>query len=223
LCAAAGHPGLIVSEEMSAIALGKRTLNYVSDLSEDCWHGATCDLRVSVNDHFEHSASIYIAESCGTAEAACKVIDSVCEQHGCKIVVVDYAQLLRGVGNSRYEQVTSVSVAMKQAAVRNNVVLLLLCQLSRDIEKRPERQPKLSDLRDSGQIEQDADVVLFLQWPVRDDPGYRPVDEYRIYVAKNRNRATRRSPVVMKFSPTRQRLRPGGVQEFTPEDFSTNF
>jgi replicative DNA helicase len=176
-------------------------------------------LRVSVSDHFEGLADIYVVEACGSVDKAASAIDSVCQQHGCKIVAVDYAQLLRGHGSSRYEQVTSVSVAMKQAAVRNNIVLLLLCQLSREIEKRPDRQPKLSDLRDSGQIEQDADVVLFLQWPMRDDPNYRPLDEYRIYVVKNRNRCIRRSTVIMRFAPDRQKLLAGGYQEFNAEDY----
>lgn len=81
-----------------------------------------------------------------------------------ELVVVDYLQLLSPDRrcNSNYEAVSEVSRALKAMAKDNDVAVLALAQLSREVEKRPDRRPMLSDLRDSGQIEQDADAVLFL-------------------------------------------------------------
>lgn len=79
------------------------------------------------------------------------------------LVVVDYLQLLSGdKGKSAYETVSQISRALKAIAKEHDVAVLALAQLSREVEKRTDRRPQLSDLRDSGQIEQDADTVLFL-------------------------------------------------------------
>lgn len=81
-----------------------------------------------------------------------------------ELVVVDYLQLLSSDSKARsaYETVSEISRGLKQLAKDCGVAVLALAQLSRDVEKRPDRRPQLSDLRDSGQIEQDADAVLFL-------------------------------------------------------------
>ncbi len=81
-----------------------------------------------------------------------------------ELVIVDYLQLLRpDSGTTRpYEAVSEISRALKALARDQDVAVLALAQLSREVEKRPDRRPQLSDLRDSGQIEQDADSVIFL-------------------------------------------------------------
>ncbi len=80
------------------------------------------------------------------------------------LVIVDYLQLLSGdtKGRSNYETVSEVSRGLKAIAKDQEVAMFALAQLSREVEKRPDKRPQLSDLRDSGQIEQDADKVLFL-------------------------------------------------------------
>lgn len=79
------------------------------------------------------------------------------------MVVVDYLQLLSAdKGKSAYEAVSQISRALKAIAKEHDVAVLALAQLSREVEKRPGCRPQLSDLRDSGQIEQDADTVMFL-------------------------------------------------------------
>lgn len=80
---------------------------------------------------------------------------------GMKLMVVDYAQLLRSQAKSRYEQITEVSIALKALAGDLGVPVLALSQLSRSIESRDDKRPVLSDLRESGQLEQDADTVMF--------------------------------------------------------------
>lgn len=84
--------------------------------------------------------------------------------HKLELVVVDYLQLLSadGRGKSAYEAVSEVSRGLKALAKDNDLAVMALAQLSREVEKRPDKRPQLSDLRDSGQIEQDADAVLFL-------------------------------------------------------------
>lgn len=81
-----------------------------------------------------------------------------------ELIVVDYLQLLSPdtKGRSTYEAVSEVSRGLKALAKDHGVAVFALAQLSREVEKRPDKRPQLSDLRDSGQIEQDADAVLFL-------------------------------------------------------------
>lgn len=77
------------------------------------------------------------------------------------LVVVDYLGLIRGEGKSRYEEITNISIALKGLALQLKVPVLALSQLSRAVETRDDKRPQLSDLRESGQLEQDADAVLF--------------------------------------------------------------
>jgi replicative DNA helicase len=81
-----------------------------------------------------------------------------------ELVVIDYLQLMRSgtKGLSKYEDVTEVSNGLKRIAKEHEVGVMALCQLSREVEKRPDKRPILADLRDSGSIEQDADSVIFL-------------------------------------------------------------
>ena len=81
-----------------------------------------------------------------------------------ELIVVDYLQLLSPDtrGRSNYEAVSEVSRGLKAMAKDHGIAVFALAQLSREVEKRPDKRPQLSDLRDSGQIEQDADAVLFL-------------------------------------------------------------
>lgn len=109
------------------------------------------------------------------------------------IVIVDYLQLLTGNGNSMYEKVSEISRQLKLLARDFNCTVIALSQLSRKVEDRSDKRPQLSDLRESGSIEQDADYVLFLyrhNYYVKDpsaDPRHDPLN---VEVSKNRHGKT---------------------------------
>ena len=129
--------------------------------------------------------------------------------HKLELIVVDYLQLLSPdtKGRSNYEAVSEVSRGLKALAKDHGVAVFALAQLSREVEKRPDKRPQLSDLRDSGQIEQDADAVLFLlrdeyylrqEEPEKNDPKHAEWEtdlamvqgKIEFIVAKRRNGVT---------------------------------
>ena len=110
-------------------------------------------------------------------------------EHGLDMIIIDYLQLMSGSGHtdSRQQEISDISRSLKSLARELKVPVLALSQLSRAVEQRPEHRPMLSDLRESGAIEQDADVVMFIY---RDD-YYNPDSEKKgiaeIIIAKQRN------------------------------------
>lgn len=85
------------------------------------------------------------------------------EQNDIDYIIIDYMQLLGGnVKGSRYEQITDISISLKKLAKELGIVVIALAQLSRNLENRADKKPLASDLRDSGQIEQDASIIIGL-------------------------------------------------------------
>jgi replicative DNA helicase len=114
-------------------------------------------------------------------------------EHGLDLLVVDYLQLVKPRTNSDnvVQQITEVSRGMKALARELKVPVLVLSQLSRGVEQRDHKEPRLSDLRDSGSIEQDADVVLFIyrENAEMDANGNNSQGIRKIRIAKHRNGA----------------------------------
>jgi len=113
-------------------------------------------------------------------------------RHGLGLIVVDYIQLMKGQGENRTREVSNISAGLKGLAKDLKVPVIALSQLNRSLEQRPNKRPVMSDLRDSGSIEQDADIILFLyRDEVYDDAStHKGIAELNI--AKNRNGETGR-------------------------------
>ncbi|MYC74522.1 replicative DNA helicase [Candidatus Poribacteria bacterium] len=124
------------------------------------------------------------------------------------LIIVDYLQLLRGTGryHVREQEISEISRALKILAWELNVPIVACSQLSREIERRPDKRPQLSDLRESGAIEQDADLVAFLHrddYYEDEDVADNRVEAY-IMIKKQRNGPT--GTVILYFTKSEMRF-----------------
>jgi replicative DNA helicase len=109
-------------------------------------------------------------------------------EHHLGLIIIDYLQLMEGRGKeNRVQEISEISRALKNLAREINIPVLALSQLSRAVESRSPQVPKLSDLRESGSIEQDADVVLFLYREDREKPDTPNKNIVEVHIAKHRN------------------------------------
>ena len=111
---------------------------------------------------------------------------------GLDLIVIDYLQLMQGGrAENRQQEISEISRSLKALALEMDVPILALSQLSRSVEMRADKKPQLSDLRESGSLEQDADIVMFLyrdEYYNRDDETNKNIAE--LIIAKNRNGPT---------------------------------
>lgn len=119
-------------------------------------------------------------------------------EHGLGLLIIDYLQLMessRYVDN-RVQEVSDISRSLKRLAIELNVPIIALSQLSRAVEMRTDQRPKLSDLRESGSIEQDADVVMFIHRPPFEEGQQRPdTFDVSLIIEKHRNGPTGEVPL----------------------------
>ena len=113
-------------------------------------------------------------------------------EHGLDLVIVDYIQLMQGRNSgkgseNRQQEVSEISRNLKLIAREFNVPLIALSQLSRSVESRPDKRPVLSDLRESGSLEQDADIVIFLYRDKYYDENSEKGDNAEVLIRKHRN------------------------------------
>ncbi|WP_102223453.1 replicative DNA helicase [Acidimangrovimonas sediminis] len=155
------------SLEMSAEQLASRILSEASEVASE-------KIRRGDMEEFEFRRFVEAAkslESCplyidDTPALPISQVAARCRRlkrtHGLDVVIVDYLQLLRGTADNRVQEIGEISMGLKAIAKELNIPVIALSQLSRQVESRDDKRPQLSDLRESGSIEQDADVVMFV-------------------------------------------------------------
>jgi len=205
-----GSKILILSLEMSAAQLVQRLLSSegrVSSLAVRTGRLAAADWGKLTSAAGRLSDTrIFIDDSPGlTALEVRAKARRMKAEHGLDLVIVDYIQLMRGRGSSseisRQQEISEISRSLKALAKELNVPLVALSQLSRAIEARGDNTPRLSDLRESGALEQDADLILFLHRPsfYSRDPSDEPRKTAEIHIGKQRNGPT--GKVEVSFLP----------------------
>ena len=138
-------------------------------------------------------------------------------EHGAKLFMVDYLQLMDAGRryDNRVQEVSMISQSIKNIARELRVPIVAVSQLSRAVEQRGEKKPQLADLRESGAIEQDADIVSFLYRPQADEPGFTTQTIVKFLCAKHRNGATFETDLLfrgdrMRFYEVDNRMGQGG-------------
>ncbi|MFT7677292.1 MAG: replicative DNA helicase [Planctomycetota bacterium] len=111
-------------------------------------------------------------------------------RHGLDMIVIDYLQLMTAKAESRQQEISMISRSLKELARELEVPLIALSQLSRGVESREDKRPQLSDLRESGSIEQDADVVMMLYRAEYYSGTEENKGQAEVIIAKQRNGAT---------------------------------
>ena len=141
-------------------------------------------------------------------------------EHGLDLVIVDYIQLMQGRNGgrnseNRQQEVSEISRNLKLIAREFNVPLIALSQLSRSVESRPDKRPVLSDLRESGSLEQDADIVIFLYRDKYYDENSEKGDNAEILIRKHRNGSV--GTVELQFVGELTRFRDVEYRDLGPE------
>lgn len=193
------YPVAIFSLEMASLQLVNRLISAEAELESDkIKKGNLAEFEWQQLVHKTtrlSSAPIFIDDTAALSilelRAKCRRLKA---EHNIQLVVVDYLQLMKGeVGGNREQEIASISRALKGIAKELSIPVIALSQLSRGVETRGgDKRPQLSDLRESGSIEQDADIVMFLYRPeyykiTVDEEGMPTQGMAEVIIAKHRN------------------------------------
>lgn len=214
-----GFPGLVFSLEMANIQLHKRLVANELGIESDNIRKhkfSQLDMSKIYQTTTFQEMPLYFEDSVFKIEEILSRARVAKKEQGIKFIIIDYLQLIEAKGKAEgNEKTTFVSRKLKLLAKELKIPVISLSQLSREVEKRPGKRPQLSDLRDSGAIEQDADVIQFIYrpeyyhistWPEEWD-GIKdlPTDgEAEVITAKNRHCGTSRTR--LKWDPNHQRF-----------------
>jgi len=196
----------LFSLEMGADQLVSRMICSEGMLDSEKIKKGTLDnddmMKLETAVHFLNQKNIFIEDSAfikvNEVKAKCKLLKN---EHGLDLIVIDYLQLLQGSKrtDNRQQEVSEISRSLKQMARELECPVIALSQLSRSVESRHDKRPMMSDLRESGSIEQDADIVSFLyrsDYYRSENADENEVQEpsdvstVEVIVAKNRNGQT---------------------------------
>jgi replicative DNA helicase len=189
------------------------------DISENEFHQVTQAMieMQSIPFYIDQTGGISIAQLTARARRLKR-------QRGLDVLVVDYLQLLSGSKSrqeNRVQELTEITTGLKALSKELNVPILALSQLSRQVEQRDDKRPQLSDLRESGSIEQDADVVMFVyreEYYLKNKEPRPGTDEHMDWMGQM-ERAHGRAEVIIG----KQRHGPTGMVELQFEAELTRF
>ena len=202
----------LFSLEMSKVQLGNRLLSTasgVNSLQLNTGNFSDDDIDLLIDGLEQVSkCKMYIDDTAGiTLTELRSKARRLKHERGLDMVIIDYLQLMTGgKAENRQQEISEISRNLKAMARELDIPVLALSQLSRSVELRAEKKPQLSDLRESGSLEQDADIVMFLyrdEYYNRDEAENKNIAE--LIIAKNRNGPTtsvhlRFDKETMKFS-----------------------
>ena len=187
----------VFSLEMSKVQLGNRMLSTWSGVNSQYLNtgNVSDDDMNSLLSALEELSNLklYIDDTAGLGllelRSKARRLKHEC---GLDLLIIDYLQLMQGArAENRQQEISEISRGLKSLARELDVPIIALSQLSRSVEMRAEKKPQLSDLRESGSLEQDADIVMFLyrdEYYNRDDTSNENIAE--LIIAKNRNGPT---------------------------------
>ena len=191
--ASRGTPVLMFSLEQSRREIVERMICSVAQVSSEVWKRR---VQPTTNERQEMDRAadlltqwpVFIDDQPGQTLAQMRATARLCRRrHKVELVLIDYLQLVEPSDSKipREQQIAQITRGLKLMARDLNVRVVLACQLNRELEKRTDRRPQLSDLRESGAIEQDADVVILLDGSKLHD--HEPTGTLVLRVAKHRN------------------------------------
>lgn len=235
----AGRPGMgktsfMLSTAVNSARLGARVAIFTMEMGADQLVQRMISMETGINSHQLRLGRLSPQEYTRFVEAAGRIsrfqifIDDTpalnplqmrtkCRrlqhEYGLDLVMVDYLQLMNAGGtyeNNRVQEISFISRALKELARELNVPIFSAAQLSRAVEQRQDKRPLLSDLRESGAIEQDSDIVMFLYRDIVYNDSTEFPNQADVIIAKHRNGAT--GTVSLYFDNTLTKFMDGAVR-----------
>ena len=199
-----GFPTLFLSLEMPAHEVIDRAvanlgrcsyemLQTGKGASDDDWSGLASGMEILADRPF------YVDDQGALTLQHIRAKAHAVKRRGLKLLVLDYLQLCSGAGeDNRNGEIETITKGLKALAKELDIAVIVLSQLNRKVDERPGNRPQLSDLRDSGAIEQDADCVLFLWRTSKEKDG-------EVGLSIDKNRQGRRAQIALEFDGDHQR------------------
>lgn len=211
-----GAPGVFFSLEQSRLEVSERVLAMESGVALSCMKQTSrsdeINERLMMNAAIVSEWPVHVDDRPGQSLQAIMSIARLQQRrHGIRFVLIDYLQLIEAADRSipREQQVAEISKGLKRLARQLEVPVIVLAQMNRQVMARADKRPQLSDLRESGAIEQDADVVMFLDRPWIHDPE-QDASRATLIIAKHRNGEC--GDVPLQFEGPTMRFREGTLE-----------
>ena len=199
---------LFMSLEMSSEELSKRYISFFANIENYKIRGG----NLKENEHayisetlYKLPTDFYVDDDAKSTLSDIKAKAQLHKaKHGLNVLIIDYLQLVKGTKQNREQEISEISRGLKILAKELKITVICLAQLNRNSEQRADKRPMLSDLRESGAIEQDADLVMFPFRPQYYSQEQTEVEnDAELIIAKNRHGSTCTIPVSFEGKFTR--------------------